>query len=333
MFIVESYPLAVFCCILAMLSWGSWANTQKLVGSWRFELFYWDYGFGVLLLALLIGLTLGSWGPQGRPFLADLAQANTRSVSMALIGGVVFNLGNVLLVAAISLIGLSLAITILVGIALALGVIVNYVASPVGNPVYIFGGVGFVLLAIVTGAYINGRMTGSRHSAGNRTGLILSVVGGVLMGFFFRFVGESMSADFSHPAPGLLTPYSAVFAFSIGLVASNFLVNTYLMRRPFVGPPVRFADYVKGTTNVHLLGLLGGAIWCCGLFFSVLASEKAGAAISYGLGQGATFIAALWGIFIWKEFKGSSPFVSRLLVLMLGFYLVGLSLLVWARVS
>ena len=333
MFIIESYPLAVVCCFLAMLSWGSWANTQKLVGTWRFELFYWDYGFGVLLWSLLVGLTLGSWGHQGRPFLTDLSQSSLQSLGWAFVGGIVFNVGNVMLVAAISLIGLSLAITILVGIALALGVIVNYIASPIGNPVYIFGGVAFILLAIVTGAYISRRMNNAQPSAGQRTGLILSVVGGVLMGFFFRFVAASMTTNFVSPEPGLLTPYSAVFIFSLGLVISNLVVNTYLMRHPFSGAPVYFSDYVKGTGRVHLFGILGGLIWCLGLFFSLLASEKAGAAISYGLGQGATFIAALWGIFVWKEFKGSGPTVSRLLTVMLGFYLLGLSLLVWARVG
>ena len=333
MFIIESYPLAVVCCLLAMLSWGSWANTQKLVGSWRFELFYCDYGFGVLLLSLVVGLTLGSQGDEGRSFLADLSQAGFESIGLALLGGVVFNVGNVMLVAAISLIGLSLAITILVGIALALGVVVNYMAAPVGNPVYIFGGVLFVLLAILTGAYVSRRMNRAQPSAGQRTGLILSVVGGVLMGFFFRFVAAAMTPDFTTPAMGLLTPYSAVFVFSVGLVASKLVVNSFLMRHPFSGPAVSFSDYRNGSSYVHLIGLLGGAIWCCGLFFSVLASEKAGTAISYGLGQGATFVAALWGIFVWKEFRGSGTSVSWLLALMLSFYLVGLGLLVWARIS
>jgi len=333
MLIVESYAVAVALCVVTMLCWGSWANTQKLASrEWRFQLFYWDYAIGVLLLALLLAFTAGSAGHAGRPFLDDLTQAGARNLGLAFLGGVVFNLSNILLVAAIDIAGMAVAFPIGVGLALALGVITNYLAMPVGNPVSLFAGVGGVLLAIVLSAAAYRRLPaqGARTSG---KGIALSVAAGVLMGYFYRFVAASMSADFRDLEPGKLGPYSAVVVFSAGLLASTFLWNTIVMARPFVGDPVPFADYFrKGTRRLHLVGILGGAIWSLGMALSILASGAAGFAISYGLGQGATLVAALWGVFVWREFAKAPPGTSPLLGAMFASFVVGLSLIVYARV-
>jgi glucose uptake protein len=334
MLIVESYALAVVLCVVTMLCWGSWANTQKLASrEWRFQLFYWDYAIGVLLLALVLALTAGSAGGAGRAFLEDLAQAEGRSLRLAFLGGVVFNLSNILLVAAIDIAGMAVAFPIGVGLALALGVITNYVATPVGNPVLLFAGVAGVLLAILISAAAYRRLptTGSRTSG---KGIALSVAAGLLMGYFYRFVAASMSADFRELEPGKLGPYTAVVVFSAGLLASNFVWNTIVMARPFVGDPVPFADYFrKGSPRLHLVGVLGGAIWSLGMSLSILASGAAGFAISYGLGQGATLVAALWGVFVWREFEKAPPGTSPLLAAMFASFVVGLSLIVYARVA
>ena len=129
-----------------------------------------------------------------------------------------------------------------------------------------------------------------------------------------------MFPDFEQPQPGKLSPYSAVVFFAVGILVSNFLFNTLLMRRPFVGSPVSYADYFRGSGRSHFTGLLGGIIWCIGMLFSILASDKAGPAISYGLGQGATVVAALWGIYIWREFRDAPLSVGTLLTLMLACY-------------
>jgi glucose uptake protein len=332
MLIVESYALAVVLCVLTMLCWGSWANTQKLASrEWRFQLFYWDYAIGVLLLALVLAFTAGSTGDAGRGFLADLSQAEGRNLGLAFLGGVVFNLSNILLVAAIDIAGMAVAFPIGVGLALALGVITNYVASPVGNPVLLFAGVAGVVLAILLSAAAYRRLP----SQGARTsgkGITLSVVAGLLMGYFYRFVAASMSTDFRDLEPGRLGPYTAVVAFSVGLLVSTFLWNTIVMARPFVGDPVPFGDYFrKGTARLHLVGILGGAIWNLGMSLSIIASGAAGFAISYGLGQGATLVAALWGVFVWKEFEKAPPGTSRLLAAMFAAFVVGLALIVYAR--
>ena len=334
MLIVESYAVAVGLCVVTMLCWGSWANTQKLASrEWRFQLFYWDYAIGVLLLALVLAFTAGSTGEAGRGFLADLAQAESRSLGLAFLGGVVFNLSNILLVAAIDIAGMAVAFPIGVGLALALGVITNYVATPVGNPVPLFAGVAGVVLAILLSAAAYRRVP----SQGARTsgkGIAISVVAGLLMGYFYRFVAASMSADFRNLEPGKLGPYTAVVAFSVGLLLSSFVWNTIVMARPFVGDPVPLGDYFrKGTPRLHLVGILGGMIWNLGMSLSIIASGAAGFAISYGLGQGATLVAALWGVFVWKEFDKARAGTRRLLAAMFIAFVIGLGLIVYARVA
>jgi glucose uptake protein len=328
--IVESYPVAVLMCVITMLCWGSWANTQKLASKeWRFQLFYWDYAIGVLVLSLIFSFTLGSFGSAGRPFLTDLGQAGGSAIWSALLGGIVFNLSNILLVAAIDIAGMAVAFPIGVGLALVLGVIVNYVKLPVGDPVLLLVGVIGVVIAIVLDALAYRRLPTDKQTTAK--GILISVAAGVLMGFFFRFVVASMATDFANPEPGRLTPYTAVFFFSVGLLLSNFVWNSIVMKKPFVGDPVPYRDYfTKGNARLHVVGILGGIIWNVGMSFSIIASGAAGPSISYGLGQGATMIAALWGVFIWKEFKDAPTGTGRLLALMFVFYVVGLGLIVYA---
>lgn len=243
-------------CYHALL--GSWANTQKLAGrEWRFQLYYWDYAIGVLLLGLILAVTMGSSGAAGRGFASDLAQAGAAAVGSAFLGGVIFNLSNILLVAAIDIAGMAVAFPIGVGLALVLGVITNYVAAPVGNPVLLFAGVGCVIVAIIVDALAYGRLT----SQGTRTpakGIVISILAGLLMGFFYRFVAASMSPDFARLKTGKLSPYTAVVVFSAGLFVSNFLWNSIVMARPFVGDPVPFGDYFRvGNLRLHAIGILG----------------------------------------------------------------------------
>src|SRR5688572_10100873 len=295
MFIVQDYSLAVFFCVITMLCWGSWANTQKLAASsWRFELFYWDYVIGIVILLLLLALTLGSNGDQGRAFIADLMQADGENIQSAFIGGVIFNAANILLSAAIAIAGMSVAFPVGIGLALAIGVIVNYLDAPVGNPVILSSGVACIAAAIVLNAYAFQKQStdGKKPSS---TGLLLSIISGGMMGLFYKYVANSMAVDFTNPEPLKLTPYSALFIFSIGIFASNFIFNSLLMRFPISGEKVSISFYINGNFRNHLVGILGGAIWSLGMSFSILASEKAGPAISYGLGQGATVIAAIWG--------------------------------------
>jgi glucose uptake protein len=334
MFIPESYSLAVILCVITMLCWGSWANTQKLASkSWSFPLFYWDYSLGIILCSLIFGVTVGSIGEAGRSFMDDLVQAETSSFVSAFLGGVVFNLANLLVVAAIDIAGMAVAFPVGIGIALALGVIINYIATPIGDPIQLFIGVGLVVVAIVLDALAY-KNKSSDNAATPTKGIVFAVLGGVLMAFFFRLVAASVSLDFQNPTVGLFTPYSAVFVFAIGIFVSNFLWNSFFMFRPVSGEPVSYKDYFsKGDTKTHLIGMLGGIIWCVGMSLSMIASEKAGFAISYGLGQGATMVAAAWGVFIWKEFKGTSKSTNTLINLMFLCFIAGLALIILSRGS
>ncbi len=336
MFFVESYQVAIAMCVVTMLCWGSWANTQKLASKeWRFQLFYWDYCIGVLALTLLFALTLGSMGSTGRSFMADLGQASAQSLVYALLGGVVFNAANILLVAAIDIAGMAVAFPIGIGLALVIGVVTNYINKPAGNPVILFLGVALVAAAIVVDALAYRRIpsTGTTTSA---KGIALSIVCGVLMGFFYPLVSMSMQKLEEIKTvsdSGLLTPYTALVLFGLGLFLSSFIFNVAVSKWPFKGDPVSLGDYfVKGNSRLHAVGILGGAIWGVGMSFSIIASGAASPAVAYGLGQGATMVAALWGVFIWREFKEAAPGTNRLLALMFLLFLVGLSLLVYAKV-
>lgn len=334
MFIVDSYPLAVLLCVVTMLCWGSWANTQKLASQeWRFQLFYWDYSLGVLLLALGLAFTLGSSGEGGRAFWADVQQAEAGWLGSAFVGGVIFNLSNILLVAAIDMAGMAVAFPVGVGLALVLGVVTTYLSTGEGNAAMLGAGVGAIVIAIVLDALAYKRL--SSGGPAPMKGIVLAVAAGLLMGFFYKYVAQAMgSIDPSTRAleAGKLSPYTAVVLFSVGLLVSSFVWNTWMMLRPFTGEPVRFGDYfTKGSTRLHLVGILGGAIWNVGMSFSIIASTKAGAALSYGLGQGATMVGALWGVFVWKEFKDAPRGTGKLLAAMFVFYLIGLSILIVSK--
>lgn len=332
MFIVQSYSTAIVFCIVTMICWGSWANTQKLASkNWRFELFYWDYVLGIVLFSILSAFTLGSNGLLGRSFLKDLSQANTGNIVSALIGGIIFNAANILFSAAIEIAGMAVAFPVAIGIALVLGVLLNYFALQQGNPIFLFAGVGCVILAIFLNALAFKKADKAAGKISSK-GVIISIIAGVLMSFFYRFIAGAMDLEnFASPAAGKMTPYTAVMVFSVGILLSNFLFNTILMKKPFSGLPVTYADYFKGSFKSHLTGILGGLIWGLGNSFNLIAAGKAGPAISYGLGQGATLIAALWGILIWKEFKNAPKGTGNLLGAMLAAYLVGLALIVMAK--
>jgi len=330
MFIVENYSLAVIFCFITMLCWGSWGNTQKLAAkTWRYELFYWDYVIGILFFSILMGFTFGSFGEGGRSFINDLKQADSSNIGSAVIGGIVFNAANILLSASISLAGLAVAFPLGIGIALVLGVFVNYFTSPKGDPIILFIGVGLIMLAIIFNGIAAGKIKKDDQGKSTKKGIILAVFAGLLMAFFYRFVAASMDLNnFAHPATGMLTPYSAFFIFALGILASNFVFNTLIMKKPFEGVPVSYKDYFNGNFKTHLIGVFGGSIWALGTSLSYIAAGTAGAAISYALGQGATMIAAIWGVFIWKEFSGASKQINWLLTLMFLLFISGLAFII-----
>lgn len=333
MFIAHSQFLAVILCFITMLCWGSWGNTQKMAAkSWRYELFYWDYVIGMVLFSLILAFTLGSFGSEGRHFIDDLAQADINSIAWVLLGAVVFNVSNILLSASTSKAGMSVAFPLGVGLALVIGVVNNLIfhPTPSTNIPLLLVGVALVVVAIVCNGVASGKVDKSeRDPRENRMGLIYAVLAGVIMSFFSALVYNGIDINNIHnPAAGMLTPYSGTVIFALGVLISNFLFNCVFTLNDSSKPGVRFADYFKGDAKTHLVGMLGGAIWCLGTGLNYVSAGTAGAAVSYALGQGAPLIAAIWGVFIWKEFKGAKKSVNWLLALMFVLFIAGLGLII-----
>ncbi|HEX3985278.1 MAG TPA: GRP family sugar transporter [Acidobacteriaceae bacterium] len=327
MFQPESYALALSFMVISMLCWGSWANTIKLCPGYRFQLFYWDYVVGVVAGSLVWGLTLGSMGHSGRSFFVDLAHSPASAIALAFAGGVIFNVANLLLVAAIDIAGLAVAFPVGIGLALVVGSIGSYVVSPQGNPALLFGGIAIVVVAIILDAAAY-RIREQRRSVSTR-GVVLSLVSGVLMGTFYPLVSRAMTGV---RAPG---PYATTFFFAIGVAACSIVANTALMRRPLDGrQPVPFSDYARAHAGWHLWAVLGGGIWCTGAVLNFVASQAhiVGPAVSYSIGQGATMISAAWGVFIWHEFAAAPRRSKTLLAWMFLTFLIGLTAVALAPV-
>jgi len=325
MFIVHDVSFAILLCVITMLGWGSWANTQKLAGKahWPFQLYYWDYAIGVLLFAILFALTAGSMGTEGQTAMANLSAASGASLGTALFSGALFNLSNVLLVVAIDAAGMSVAFPLGVGLALVIGTVTSYFEAPHGNPVYLSAGVLLVVLAMLFSAVASAQLQRGQKSGGLR-GIVFSIAAGCLMGLFYSQLISSISPDFNHTpiAAGKLTPYTAAVLFALGLFLSNFVINSVFIRLAGLS----YAEYFKGSFRLHSVGILGGAIWMLALCVNVIASGIAGPAVSYALGQGATLVAAIWGVFIWHEFRGGTRSSYILISLMFACYALGLLL-------
>jgi glucose uptake protein len=327
MFVPQVYSVALAMMILSMICWGSWANTQKLCKNWRFELFYWDYVWGILLISLLLGFTAGRTDPSSpESFGANLSAADVRHLAYALIGGIIFNVGNILLVAAIALAGLAVAFPVGIGLALVIGSVLNYAVTPKGNPLLLFGGIALVCVAIVLDALAYRKI--SRDLKVSTKGIIVSLLSGVGIGVFYPLIAKALK-DENH-----LGPYTVMFVFALGILICTIPVNYAFMRRPVVGSPVKLSDYALGAGRLHFWGILGGMIWGVGTTSNFVASyaQMVGPAASYSLGQGATMVSAIWGIFVWKEFRGAGPEAKRFLFLMFVFFIMGLACVALAPV-
>jgi glucose uptake protein len=338
MIVVQNYPLAVFFTILAMICWGSWANTQKLAEkNWRFELFYWDMVIGIVLLGLIAALTVGSMGDYGRSFMDDLAQADSGSIISAMIGGVLWNLGNLLLVAAIAVAGMSVGFPIGGGIAWVLGIVVNYVliimdkGKSDDDSFLLFSGVAVIVVAILLSMQAYKRLA-SEQKKPTTKGILLSVFAGLLIAFFYGFVVNSLDNSFVAGGTGTLTPFTAIVFFGLGVLLSTFVFNPIFMAKPVQGEPVKISAYFQGSLKTHMIGVLGGGIWMLGMIVSFMAAGAAGPAISYALSNAAPVVAILWGVLVWKEFAEAPKGTNKLLVIMFIAYLIGLTLITYSKV-
>jgi glucose uptake protein len=325
MFTPQTFPLALLMMITSAICWGSWANTYKGVKNYRFELFYWDYAIGIFLMALILGHTMGATSHDAASLPNNIHAASTSNVVYALVGGAIFNLANLLLVAAIDMAGLAVAFPISIGIALVVGTLLSYALQPKGNALLLALGVTCALVAVILDGKAYGSL-GRAEKSVSRKSVIVCIVSGVLMGLWAPFLTRAMTSE-----PGTLGPYSAVVFLTLGALLSCFIWNLYFMKHPLVGEPVSFSGFFRGPASGHMLGILGGLIWGTGTVFNMVAASLTGVAISYAVGQSAPMVAAVWGVFVWKEFAGAGSRAKMYLAGMFVFYCLAILLIAKAN--
>jgi glucose uptake protein len=324
MFTPQTLGVALAMMIISAICWGSWANTYKVVKNYRFELFYWDYAVGIFLISLILAFTMGSTGNDTSSFLSNVHSADGSNIVYALIGGALFNLANLLLVAGIDIAGLSVAFPVAIGIALVVGVVLSYALQPKGNAGLLAAGVACALIAVILDGKAYGSLARGERSV-SRKGLTICIVSGILMGLWAPFMTHAMTRG------NALGPYSGAVFLTLGALLSCFIWNVYFMKHPLVGAPVGFSGFFRAPASGHLLGLLGGFVWGVGTVFNLVAANFTGVAISYAIGQSAPMVAALWGILVWKEFAGGGSRARAYLTLMFVFY--GLAIFLVARAN
>ncbi len=320
MFIPGTFAVALIMTVISTVCWGSFANTFKVTKNYRFELYYWDYAFGIFLISVIFAFTMGSLSGGPTSFLANIHSASNLNLAYALIGGAIFNIANVLLIAGIEIVGLAIAFPISIGIALVEGVVLSYALQPKGNALLLGLGVAMAVLAVV----LIGKAYGELQT-GNikvpRKGIVVCIISGFLMGIFAPFVTRAMTT--AQP----LTPYTVAVFFTLGSLLCCFVFNVILMKHPLVGRPVSLSAYFQTKGSYHLLGLLGGIIWGTGTVLNFVAASLVGVAISYAIGQASPMIAAVWGVFVWGEFHNANRRAKLYLVGMFTAYLLALVLI------
>lgn len=313
--------------ILSAICWGSFANTFKGTKNYRFELYYWDYAIGIFLIAIILALTMGSFAGGPTAFLANMREADGMDLFYAGLGGFIFNIANVLLIAGIEMVSMAVAFPLSIGIALAEGAILAYALQPKGNATLL--GIG-VLMSVIAVIFV-GKAYGALRSGGepiSRKGVIVCIISGLLMGTWAPFVTLAMTRG-EHT----LTPYTTTVFLTLGAFLCCFVFNIILMRKPIIGTPVAGRDYFRTSAKYHALGLLGGAIWGTGMAFNLVAGSAVGVSISYAIGQASPMVACLWGVFVWHEFRGANAKAKGYLAAMFAAYILAIILIASAHSS
>lgn len=340
MVLVHNFTLVLLCCIYCCICWGSWANTQKLVQKkyWSFPLFYWDYIFGFFLTAVIGAFTLGSLGSEGESFLENFKTMDWTSVGWAMLGGIVWNAANIFLTAANAIAGMAVGFPIGGGLGWIGGVVFNYLLVVLagqkypGNEVLLWVGLVIAVAAILFCAKAYSNLTTSQHRT-PKSGIVMAVISGIGLMFFYGLVVKSISPEYVSGGTGTLTPYSAVFFFALGVLISTPIVNGLAMAHPVEGGrKVTMKDYfTKGDTKTHLIGLLGGFIWMSGMVISFMGSGGGNPAVNYALSNASPVVAMIWGVLIWKEFKGAPKGTNKLLFAMFFLFVAALVLISMAN--
>lgn len=347
MILPTTFVAGALLLILSMVCWGSWANTHKLAGRWRFELYSYDLSVGVAVGATIAAFTFGSFNSSELTFQDNLLIASYRKMAYCAGAGMVFNLGNMLLLGAMSIAGLAVAFPVSFGVAMIVTAVRDFALNPQGDAILALGGAVLVAAAIVVNVFayithvdlqaeeskkaalqIDPRAKPSKTKVkppGPARAVTLSAISGILMGIFSPLMNLGREGDNG------VGPYGMALLFAAGLLLSTFLYTPFFLNFPVAGAPMQFSDYFKGTARQHFLGLLGGGLLALGVAAgfagtAVPASVKIGPASGGTAVYAGAVVAALWGLLAWREFRGANERIRMLLAVMLALYLAGLGM-------
>lgn len=322
--------------VLSLLCLGSWASAFKFAGKWRFELFYLDYAVGLMLAAVILAFTLGNSGYDGFNLMDDLQHAGKHQWFWVFLSGLIFNMGNMVLMAAVSVSGLAVAFPMGMGVALLVGSVLGISSEPAVNSLLLGLGCLLMVTSIVLNAASYRMMAVAQHEELARTGrakstrrpsavkgIILAVLGGLLMGAFVPLTESARQGEVG------LGPYALGFIFAIAVLFSSFVYDIFFINLPIAGEPLEFDSYLKGNLRQHLLGVGSGFVFYLGMLAawvctSVPAAIQGDSTARFLLLHGWPVLTALWGIVVFKEYKGNDVRVKLLGTLMLVLFLCGL---------
>lgn len=318
MLLPTAFPVAFTMLVVGMICWGSWTNAYRIAREWRLELFHLDYSLGLFLIAMLASATLGTFfSPPS--FGENLRRADHSSWLWAAGGGVLVNVGNLMLMVGINRVGMAVAFPVSVGLSLVFGTLLAYRITPKGDPFLLALSVGLIFCGILTNSLAyHYRATDNLTTQRLKSGLGICIVSGIL----FTCSGPMLARAMASPSP--LAPYGACALYSFGSLIVSGPLLLYLMHYAIEGKPISLADYFTRSFRNHAAGLLGGVVWGAGMLFTFLPAGVVGMPIALTIGQADSLVAALWGIFVWHEFQNSPPRARILLALMFIFFLGGL---------
>ena len=322
MILPQTYGAVLMLMVLTLLCWGSWANTYKLAGKHRFELYYIDFALGFLLMALILAFTVGNIGFDGFSLLDDLEHAGKRQWLYGFMAGVVFNFGNMFLVSSVAVAGMAVAFTASFGVAIVVNSMLGFIIKPNGSLMLAAAGWALLIAAVIVMAGAHRMLGVIRHEELARSGkakstrrpssmkgIVLGLVGGLILGSFFPLVGKATETEVG------LGPYAVMAVFALGVFLSTFMFDIFFMNLPVQGDPIDPTAYLRVSGRQHLFGLAGGAMWCAGAVASLVAAVnpegiRLPVVLNYYLDYGFPLLTVLWGIFAWREMRGGDARVK-----------------------
>jgi glucose uptake protein len=313
-----TYASALLLLLLSLFCLGLWPSLFKRSGpQWRFELFYFDFAVGVLLLSVIAAFTFGTFGSE-MAFSDRMLVAGRSAQAWAGAAGFLFNLGNMLFLAAISLVGITAAFPLAIGLALIIESFFNFRAD---NILLLVSGVVLLLLTVVldgTACRLRDLVTPKAPASGapkplsqapskkktRRTtkGIVLGLFSGIPLGLFYPVFTKGVAGDFG------LGPYAGLLLFSIGMMLSTIVFNFYFMNIAIEGGAIQLSAYFRGNPRQHFLGFAAGAMWATGALAAMLAfaaPSDAGvsAQLRILLPLASAIVAMLSGLLLWREFR------------------------------